>query len=751
MNTKVKKRSVQSQLDQALALQHAGDVDDAESIFRQVLKADARNPAALYSMAAIESGRGQYIKALEHIQPVTKSNPGFAQAHLALSVIYFNLGDFDKSLKSAEKAIALEPTLQNAQSHLQTVQLAMQVKQSSSPLGVPQVVLLNNQAIALQNGGEHAQALELLTRSLELSPNDFTALYSMGISHSALGQTQQAFECFNRAADAAPHMAISHFAKAKTYQDFGMAEQAIACYDQAIAVDPKYMEAYANKAAILQAINRHHDALLTLIAATDIDPNNVRALEGQGQILGQYKQYGMSTNAFLRALQIDPLYPYGEGHLMSARLGNCDWTDFEGSCQRIFDGIRAGRKASGAMTIMSITDDAALARQNIETYAADKYGPSIYKLWNGERYAHRRKRVAFISGDFRIHPVGYLLIGMLEKFDKAQFELTGVFTGTPDGSDLWKRYRCVFDHYLDVKDTPSLEVAKIMRAMEIDMAIDLSGHTEGTRLEVLSHRPAPVQATYLGFPGTLGLPFIDYLIADPRIIPPELQHHYREKVLYLPHCYLPRDNSVVPSTETPKRSDFGLPDTGMVFCSFNHDYKINPPIFKVWMDLLKEVPKSVLWLMKLNDGAHVNLTNSAIEHGVDPARIVYATRLPRIEDHLARYRLADIFLDTYPYNGHTTAGDALRAGLPVVSLCGESFASRVAASLLHDVGLPQYACTSLADYQATAFRMATHDDERLGVASHLATRIREEKWPPSDEAQAKALMQVLHDMQVSPS
>ena len=743
MNTKVKKRSVQSQLDQALALQHAGEADAAESIFQQVLKADARNSAALYSMAAIESAKKNYSKALAYIQPVVVSNPGFAQAHLALSVILFNLGDFEKSLGAAEKAMALEPALQNAQSHLQTVQLAMQVKHANAPAAVPEVVLLNNQAIALQNAGEHAHALELLTRSLALAPMDFTALYSKGISHSALGHTQQALDCFSKSAEAAPHMAISHFAKAKTYQDFGMAETAIACYDQAIAVDPKYMEAYANKAAILQAINRHHDALLTLIAATDIDPNNVRALEGQGQILGQYKQYGMSTNAFLRALQIDPLYNYGEGHLMSARLGNCDWTDFEGSRQRIFEGIRAGRKASGAMTIMSISDDAALARQSIETYAADKYGASIYKLWDGEPYAHRRKRVAFISGDFRVHPVGYLLIGMLEKFDKTQFELTGVFTGTPDGSDLWKRYRCVFDHYLEVKETPSLEVAKILRAMEIDIAIDLSGHTEGTRLEVLSHRPAPVQATYLGFPGTLGLPFIDYLIADPRIIPPELQHHYREKVLYLPHCYLPRDNSVVPSPETPKRSDFGLPDTGIVFCSFNHDYKINPPIFKVWMDLLKEVPGSVLWLMKLNDGAHVNLTNSAITHGVDPERIVYATRLPRIEDHLARYLLADIFLDTYPYNGHTTAGDALRAGLPVVSLCGESFASRVAASLLHDVGLPQYACKTIESYKETAIRLAINYEERHSVSTHLHTMLNEDLWPPSDEIQAKALEKLL--------
>jgi len=199
----------------------------------------------------------------------------------------------------------------------------------------------------------------------------------------------------------------------------------------------------------------------------------------------------------------------------------------------------------------------------------------------------------------------------------------------------------------------------------------------------------------------------------------------------------------VPSPETPKRSDFGLPDTGIVFCSFNHDYKINPPIFKVWMDLLKEVPESVLWLMKLNDGAHVNLTNSAIEHGVDPARIVYATRLPRIEDHLARYRLADIFLDTYPYNGHTTAGDALRAGLPVVSLCGESFASRVAASLLHDVGLPQYACRNIADYHATALRLATNTGERTGIKAHLGLLINGNHWPPSDESQAKALMRIL--------
>jgi predicted O-linked N-acetylglucosamine transferase (SPINDLY family) len=479
------------------------------------------------------------------------------------------------------------------------------------------------------------------------------------------------------------------------------------------------------------------------VACVEVDPNNFTAFEGQGQLLGQFKQYDLSVNAFKRALQIKPDYNYGLGHLMHARLSCCDWTDFEESRQQIFEDIRAGKKACGAMTIMSITDDAALARQCIETYAKDKYGDPLFKLWNGEKYAHRRKRVAFISADFRIHPVGYLLIEMIENFDKEKFELTGVFTGTPDGSDLWKRYRCAFDHYLDAKNMPSLELAKLLRAMEIDIAIDLSGHTEGTKLDVLSHRPAPVQMTYLGFPGTLGLPFIDYLIADPRIIPPDSQQHYREKILYLPHCYLPRDTSVMPSPETPKRSDFGLPEDGFVFCSFNHDYKINPPMFKIWMELLKEVPGSVLWLMKLNDAAQANLTKEAINHGVDPTRLVYATRVPRVEDHLARYRLADLFLDTFPYNGHTTAGDALSSGLPVVTLCGDSFASRVAGSLMHDIGVKDLVCDNLQQYHDKALLFTRDQKTRASIENELRHKLTEKSWPPSSLAQADALQSIL--------
>lgn len=741
-------QAISSLIEKALALQSAGELDAAVSIFDKVLKSDRQNAVALYSMAAIESTRKNYEKALSFIQPVTKSHSNFAQAHLAKSVILFNLGQFDDALKAAEKAIHLEPSLQNAKAHLDTVKVAKGMQQptgqGTSALN-PEVQALTQKAIALQGGAEHNDAIALLNQALHIAPNDFAALYSLGISLGATGQKMAALDCFIKATEAAPQLAIGHMAKAQSYADIGLADDALICFDKAIEVDPNYTQAYTNKAALLQAINRHQEALLTLIACVDVDPLNVTALEGQGLLLGQFKQFDLSVNAFKRALEIDPNYSYGEGHLMHARLSCCDWTDYEASRQRIFEGIRAGKKVCGPLTIMSITDDAELARQCIEIYAKDKYGEPLFKLWNGEKYAHRRKRVAFISADFRIHPVGYLLIEMIENFDKEKFELTGVFTGTPDGSELWKRYRCAFDHYIDAKNMPSLELAKLLRAMEIDIAIDLSGHTEGTRLDVLSHRPAPVQMTYLGFPGTLGLPFIDYLIADPRIIPPELQKHYAEKILYLPHCYLPRDTSVVPSPITPKRSDFGLPEEGFVFCSFNHDYKINPPLFKVWMDLIKEVPGSVLWLMKLNDTAQANLIESARIYGVDSKRIIFASRLPRVEDHLARYRLANVFIDTFPYNGHTTAGDALRAGLPVISLCGESFASRVAASLLHDVGLPELACYSFKDYQDRTLLIAT--DEKL-LSEHknqLHLRIDLNLWPTTPIYQAKVFESILKD------
>jgi protein O-GlcNAc transferase len=337
-----------------------------------------------------------------------------------------------------------------------------------------------------------------------------------------------------------------------------------------------------------------------------------------------------------------------------------------------------------------------------------RFPQSPAPLWKGERYRHRKKRVAFISADFREHPVGYLLIELIERLPAYGYETLAVSLAQDDGSLLYRRYRHSFNHYLSCQDKNSLEVARILKSFEVDIAIDLAGYTSGTRLEVLAHRPCPVQVTYLGFPGTLGLPYIDYLIADYFVIPESHETYYTEKVLKLPHSYLPRDSSVKGSEHTPTRSEFGLPEIGPVFCSFNHDYKINPPIFDVWMQLLREHKDSVLWLMQLNDDARSNLEREALARGVDPKRLVFASRLPKIEDHLARYRHADVFLDTFPYGGHTTASDALLMGTPIVTLSGRSFANRVAGCLLTEHQQADNIASSLQQYLNIAKRIVSN-------------------------------------------
>jgi predicted O-linked N-acetylglucosamine transferase (SPINDLY family) len=398
------------------------------------------------------------------------------------------------------------------------------------------------------------------------------------------------------------------------------------------------------------------------------------------------------------------------------------------------------------MPFMAIAESVADARKCAENFGAHRFAGSSTPLWEGKQYLHRRKRVAFISGDFRQHPVGYLLVGLIEHLKGGPLETYGISVGGPDTSETYRRFRCGFDHYLEVKDKSSLEIAKLLRAHEIDIAIDLSGYTAGSRLDILTHRPAPVQITYLGYPGTLGLPYIDYLIADRYTVPEHLASGYSEKILYLPHCYLPRDVSVLPSSAPQSRSAHGLPEKATVFCSFNHDYKISPAIFDCWLDMLREVPGSVLWLMKLNDAARSNLTTYAAERGITPERLIFAQRVPDISDHLARYRLADVFLDTYPYNGHTTASDALLAGLPVVTLSGETFASRVAGSLLNDLGLAeQWAASNLDDYKRKAIEVAARTARASALRSQLEVRCAG-GWPLGIAQQLKGFLGALESI-----
>jgi predicted O-linked N-acetylglucosamine transferase (SPINDLY family) len=340
-------------------------------------------------------------------------------------------------------------------------------------------------------------------------------------------------------------------------------------------------------------------------------------------------------------------------------------------------------------------------------------------LWAGETWRHDKVRIAYLSADFHQHAMAYLMAELFERHDRSRFEIIGASFGVDDKSQMRKRLVAAFDQFHDVCRKSDEAVAKLLHDLQIDIAIDLMGYTRDFRFGILAYRPAPIQASYLGFPGTMGAEFINYIIADKTVAPFEHQAFYTEKIVHLPDCYQVNDTKRKIAERTPTRQEAGLPDNGFVFCCFNNNWKITPDIFSVWMRLLRAVEGSVLWLVGDNKSAERNLRMEAQAWGIDPARLVFAGRLPP-EDHLARHRVADLFLDTLPYNAHTTASDALWAGLPLVTRLGEAFAGRVAASLLNAIGLPELVTHSIEDYETLALRLAKDPSLLQGYRNQLA-------------------------------
>ena len=578
-------------------------------------------------------------------------------------------------------------------------------------------------AIDLQNQGKNDEASRLFMEVLAIEPDNAAALYSQGLILLNSGQLAEALQLSTHGIKVAPHFAPINFLHGAILQTLGNMHGALQSYDNALAIEPNDISVLLNSGVLLRDMHRHKDAVERFNRILMINPNHAPALANCGIILTEFKESEKAIKMFDRLLMIEPDYNYGLGLLCYERLHICDWTNLDELRRNICNGIRAGHRSCKSLAIMSITDSASDHFLAAKLFAQQHCPRNSKSFWKGERYRHDKIRLAYVSPDLREHPVGHLMAGVFERHDKSRFETIAISLGVDDQSRLRARMLKAFDKFIDVREMGSEQVAQMMRDMEIDIAVDLGGYTSDTRTAVFSYRPAPVQVNYLGYPGTMGTDYIDYILADKYVIPLEHQQFYSEKVIYMPDTYLPTDSSVSISERTPTRSECGLPETGVVFCSFSHDYKISPPMFDVWMRLLRQVPESVLWLMSRGETAQQNIRKEAELRGVDPSRLVFAGRVPLVEDHLARYRQADIFLDTHPYNAHTTAADALMAGLPVVTYMGNAFPSRVAGSLLYAIGVPELITHSLDEYESLALRLALSPNE-LGV---IGQRIRGNK------------------------
>lgn len=575
------------------------------------------------------------------------------------------------------------------------------------------------QAVEKQGAGDTATAEHMFKEFLAVYPGNPIATYSIAVILLQRKDRAEALRLLQIGVQSAPGFAPLWLAKASCEQGLGLREEALKSYDQALQIKPDYIEALVNSGALLREMHRHIEALQRFQTALSHDPDCQNALGNSAILLSEFKQLDQSIAALQRLLQLNPDYDYGLGLLSYERLHACDWTDHDQLQRAIIAGLREGKRTCKSLGLMALSDDAADHQRCARIFSAHHLPESPPPLWKGERYQHERIRIAYLSPDLREHPVGHLMAGIFEHHDRHRFETIAVSLGVDDQSRLRERMVKAFDHFIDARAMSSRHIAETLRDMEVDVLIDLAGYTSDSRSDVLAYRPAPAHVNYLGYPGTLGYKEMDYIIADRCVIPPDHQRFYDERVLYLPDAYLPTDDSVRIAERTPTRAECGLPEDAFVFCSFCHDYKINPHLFDRWMRILQAVPGSVLWLMSRNERSQANLRQAAQERGVSPERLVFASRVPRVEDHLARYRQANLFLDTHPYNAHTTAADALMSGLPVLTYLGNSFPSRVAASLLQTVGLHELVTHSHDEYEQAAIRLAQQPAQLQDIQARL--------------------------------
>ena len=712
-------------LQNAMQLRRAGRLAEAARIYGEILVSEPGHFEALHSLGIISYQSGQIEDAERLIGLAVEANPAAHDAHYNRACLLQKMNRHAAALASFDQALSLKPDYLEALVNKASMLAALQ-RHGDALATLDKVIALNpnipevwgNRAAALVALKQAEQALQSYDRAVALRPTYTQAWKDRASVLRVLGRPLPALECFEKILALDANNADALRGAADTLLFLKRSRDAVDNYGRYLALKPDDGEAWAHHGIALIEIERYADGLAAFDTAVALNAANADAWNHRGNVLFQLKRYDEAATSYERALALAPDLPYVEGYLAQSRRRCCDWSRIEEDRTRIAAGLRAGRPVIDPFGNLIVSASPGDQLTCARIAAVESMPPDAPRLWQGERYTHDRIRVAYLSADFRPHPVAFLIAGVFEHHDKKRFETVGISFGPPSDSDIRKRMSGAFEQFLDVRNESDFDVASRLRRMEIDIAVDLTGFCEHGRTEILAFRPAPVQVNYLGFPGTSGADFIDYIIADRTIIPPDRTQFFSEQVVYLPDTYQANDDKRPIAARTPTRRQAGLPDEGTVFCAFNNAYKITPPLFEIWMGLLRDVEGSVLWLLADNPAAISNLAREARAHGVAPGRLIFAPRV-QPDEHLARFGLADLFLDTLPYNAHTTASDALWTGVPVVTCMGEAFAGRVAASLLKAAGLPELVADSLEGYRARALELGRDRKALKGLKERL--------------------------------
>jgi predicted O-linked N-acetylglucosamine transferase (SPINDLY family) len=714
---------------QAVALHQAGRLLEAEPLYRRVLEAQPRHFDSLHLLGVICYQHGQYREAIRLIDEALAINPAVAAAHNNRGSALKDLGETAPALASLDRAIALKPDYAeafynraNLLRELERFGEAVASYDKAIALRPDYADALNNRGSALKGLGRFEEALASFERATALKPDYAEAWYNRANALQELQRFDEALASCDKAIALRPGFVEALNNRANALKSLRRFDGAIEGYERALALKPDYADAVNNRGSAYKELKRFDQALADFDRAIALEPDHAEAFSNRGATFLELRRLEEAVADLARAMQLDPDQDELKGLHLHARMFLCDWSGFDALCAGLNAAIESGALATQPFHLLACPSTPAIQLAAARTYVAEKFPARSEPRWRGERYAHKRIRVAYLSPDLRDHAVGHLIAGLFTRHDRSRFETFAISFGKAQPSDMRTRLEASFDRFVDADAMNDEEVAALVRELEIDIAVDLAGFTDGARPNVFAQRPAPVHVSWLGFAGTLGQDYCDYIIADRFVIPEGAQAHYAENVVYLPGSFMVNDSERRISPHAPSRAEAGLPD-GFVFCSINNVSKITPDLFDVWMRLLRVTDGSVLWLPSANPAVERNLRREAARRGVAPDRIVFAAKTKFNADHLARLGLADLFLDTLHYNAHASAADALWAGLPVLTCSGATFASRVAGSLLHSVGLPELVTTSLAEYEALALRLS-HDAELLASLRNRLARNR---------------------------
>jgi predicted O-linked N-acetylglucosamine transferase (SPINDLY family) len=571
---------------------------------------------------------------------------------------------------------------------------------------------------ALSETGNDLDAIKYYKIAIRLDKSHLGSWLNFGKSLHQLEKYDEAISYYDQAIKLKPDYLEAHYNKANTLKTLKRYDEAIIHYSQAIKLKPDYFNAYIERGVLFELVNLKDEALFDYDQAIKLKPDSALPYNNKGNVLRTQSHYDQAIFNYYKALKLKPDYPYIFGMILHMKMFLCNWQNFKVEVENLLLQIYENKKSSYCFPILSLIDSPLIHRKTSEIWMNNNC--SFNFLLGPILKSKRRKkiRIGYYSEDFREHPVAHLIIELFELHNKDQFELFGFYFGPPDSSKMHKRVSSAFNQFIDVRLKSDKDIALMSREIGIDIAVDLGGFTGLSRPGIFSYRAAPIQVNYLGYPGTMGAKYIDYIIADPTLIPIESEQYYSEKIVHLPNTYQPNDRNRLIAEKVFTKDELDLPKDSFVFCCFNSSFKITPDTFDGWMRILKAVKNSVLWLLEDNPITTLNLRKEAQVRGIDSSRLIFAKRMFPSE-HLARHQAADLFLDTLPYNAHTTASDALWVGLPVLTCMGKSFASRVAASLLNAIELPELITTTQEQYEAKAIELATNPEKLKAIKYKL--------------------------------